>query len=114
MDCAQADQPVVFTVRRTLESAGVGFSQCTHHPRLGFARRVPYSADRGKQSVSRKALDELKHADSALDYVQPRLATSPAHFAGGRPHGALSVATSDHKPSFCWTLTEICLTAYQT
>src|ERR1039458_10446908 len=31
-----------------------------HHPCLGFRRALPYSAHRGKKSVNRQALDDLK------------------------------------------------------
>jgi hypothetical protein len=42
----------------------------THHPRLGYGCALPYSADRGKKSVSRHALDELKQQIPLLDYLQ--------------------------------------------
>ena len=42
----------------------------THHPCLGSGRALPYSADRGKKSVSRQALDELKQQIPLLDYLQ--------------------------------------------
>jgi len=71
----------------------------THHPRLGFARRVPYSADRGKQSVSRKTLDELKQQVPLLDYVQAHDWQPARRIAGGRLMG-LCPLHSDHKPSF--------------
>src|SRR5712692_4559435 len=42
----------------------------THHPCLGSGRVVPYSAARGKKSVRREALDELKRQIPLLDYLQ--------------------------------------------
>src|SRR5437879_6010601 len=42
----------------------------TYHPCLGSGRGLPYSADRGKKSVSRQALDELKQQIPLLDYLQ--------------------------------------------
>src|SRR5438445_9743576 len=42
----------------------------THHPCLGSGRALPYSSDRGKKSVSRQVLDELKQQIPLLDYLQ--------------------------------------------
>src|SRR5207247_1486641 len=42
----------------------------THHPCLGSQRGLPYSADRGKQSVTRRALDELKQQIPLMEYLQ--------------------------------------------
>ena len=59
-----------------------------HHPRLGSGRALPYSADRGKKSVNRHALDELKQQIPLLDYLQ-------AHdWRPARPH-RLSAALWD-------------------
>src|SRR5713226_9994797 len=41
-----------------------------HHPCLGSGCALPYSADRGKKSVSRQALDELKQQIPLLDYLR--------------------------------------------
>src|SRR5262249_54169907 len=95
---AQAEQLVVFTVRRTLESPGMEFSQCTHHPRLGFPGCLPYSAARGKYSVNRKALDELKQQIPLLDYLQAHDWQAARRIAGGRLMGLCPLHT-DRKPS---------------
>jgi len=50
---AKAGQPLVPDADRTLRSGRLELSWGTHHPRLGFARRLPYSAVGGKQSVNR-------------------------------------------------------------
>jgi hypothetical protein len=42
----------------------------THHPCLGSGRALPYAAGRGKKSVNRQALDELKQQIPLLDYLQ--------------------------------------------
>jgi DNA primase len=99
MGCAPADQPVVLAVRRALESAGVEFSQYAHHPCLGFLRRLPYSAARGKHSVSRKAIDELKQQIPLLDYLQAHDWQPVRRITGGRLMGLCPLHT-DHKPSF--------------
>jgi DNA primase len=99
MGCPPVGQPAVFTARRTLESAGVEFSQYAHHPRLGFPRRLPYSAARGQHSVSRKATDELKQQIPLLDYLQAHDWQPVRRIAGGRLMGLCPLHT-DHKPSF--------------
>jgi hypothetical protein len=99
MDCAPAAQLVVFTERRTLENAGVEFSQNAHHPRLGFPRRVPYSATRGKHSVNRKSLDELKQQVPLLDYLQAHDWQPVRRLTGGRLMGLCPLHV-DRKPSF--------------
>jgi hypothetical protein len=38
-----------------------------HHPCLGLERDTPYSAHRGKKSMSRQALDELKRQIRLLE-----------------------------------------------
>src|SRR5215831_7399762 len=99
MGCAQADQLVVCTLRRPVENSGMGFSPCTHHPRLGFPGRFPYSAARGKHSMSRKALDELKHQIPLLDYLQAHDWQPDRRINGGRLMGLCPLHT-DRKPSF--------------
>ena len=110
MGCAPADQPVVFAVRRALESAGVEFSQYAHHPCLGFLRRLPYSAARGKHSVSRKAIDELKQQIPLLDYLQAHDWQPVRRITGGRLMGLCPLHT-DHKPSFLVDPNKTCSTA---
>jgi len=63
-------QPMVLASNRTMEADGLAFSKWTHHPCLGLPCLLPYSADRGRQSVNRKALDELKQQIPLLDYRQ--------------------------------------------
>src|SRR6266851_8498690 len=46
----------------------------TYHPCLGSGRGLPYSADRGKKSVSRQALDELNQQIRLLYYRHHTLA----------------------------------------
>ena len=41
-----------------------------HHPCLGSERALPYSADRGKNSVNRQALDDLKQQIPLMGYLQ--------------------------------------------
>jgi DNA primase len=77
----------------------VEFSQYTHHPRLGFPRRLPYSVARGKHSVSRRATDELKQQIPLLDYLQAHDWHPAKPLAGGRFMGLCPLHT-DHKPSF--------------
>jgi DNA primase len=71
----------------------------THHPCLGSGRALPYSADRGKKSVSRQALDELKQQIPLLDYLQAHDWQPARHLSRGRLMG-LCPLHSDHKPSF--------------
>jgi len=71
----------------------------THHPCLGSGRSLPYSVDRGKKSVSRQALDELKQQIPLLDYLQPHDWQPARQLSRGRLMG-LCPLHSDHKPSF--------------
>jgi len=70
-----------------------------HHPCLGSRRGLPYSARRGKKSVNRQSLDELKQQIPLMGYLQahdwhPARPLSPGRWMGLCPlHG-------DHKPSF--------------
>ena len=80
----------------------------THHRCLGSGRALPYSADRGKKSVNRQALDELKQQIPLMGYLQahdwqPGPATQPrpidgavsaacrsqTELSGGSPQGPL-------------------------
>jgi DNA primase len=99
MGSTATGQPVVFDPGWALESAGVEFFQCAYHPRLGFARRLPYSADRGKQSVSRKTLDELKQRIPLLDYLEAHDWQPARRIRGERLMGLCPLHT-DHQPSF--------------
>jgi DNA primase len=71
----------------------------THHSCLGSGRALPYSADRGKKSVSRQALDELKQQIPLLDYLQAQDWQPARQLSRGRWMG-LCPLHSDHKPSF--------------
>src|SRR5258708_9513401 len=71
----------------------------THHPCLGSGRALPYSADRGKKSVSRQVLDELKQQIPLLDYLQAHDWQPARQLSRGRWMG-LCPLHSDHKPSF--------------
>src|SRR5713101_5336506 len=71
----------------------------THHPCLGSECAVPYSAARGKQSVNRQALDELKQQIPLLDYLQAQDWQPVRPLSGGRWMG-LCPLHADRKPSF--------------
>jgi len=71
----------------------------THPPRLGSGRALPYSADRGKKSVSRHALDELKQQIRLLDYLQAQDWRPARRLSRGRFMG-LCPLHEDHQPSF--------------
>ena len=70
-----------------------------HHPCLGSERALPYSADRGKKSVNRQALDELKQQIPLLDYLQAHDWQPARPLSRGRWMG-LCPLHEDHKPSF--------------
>src|SRR6516165_6260240 len=74
-------------------------STSTHHRCLGSQRRLPYSADRGKQSVNRQALDELKQQIPLMGYLQAHDWSPARPLSGGRWMG-LCPLHADHKPSF--------------
>src|ERR1700674_1617237 len=71
----------------------------SHHHRLGSRHALPYSADRGKQSVNRQALDELKQQIPLLDYLQAQDWQPVRPLSGGRWMG-LRPLHADRKPSF--------------
>jgi DNA primase len=75
------------------------FFPVTHHLRLGCARAVPYSADRGKQPVNRETLDELKRQISLLDYLQAHDWRPARRLSRGRWMG-LCPLHREHNPSF--------------
>ena len=70
-----------------------------HHCCLGPGRVLPYSAHRGKKSVSRQALDELKQQIPLLEYLQAHDWQPARPLSRGRWLG-LCPLHSDHKPSF--------------
>ena len=58
----------------------MALSADTHHPCLGSERGLPYSANRGKQSMNRHALDGIETADSVAGVsASSRLAGGTAH-----------------------------------
>jgi DNA primase len=70
-----------------------------HHPCLGLDRVLPYSAARGKKSVNREAVDELKRQIPLLDYLKAFDWRPVRQLSGGRWIG-LCPLHSDHRPSF--------------
>src|ERR1700688_4127537 len=70
-----------------------------HHPCLGSGRALPYSADRGKNSVSRQGLDGVKEQILLLAYLQAQDWQPARHLRSGRLLG-LCPLHSDHQPSF--------------
>ena len=79
MGTAATAQPVVLAQGRRHRLV---LSADTHHPCLGSRRDLPYSAHRGKKSVNRQALDELKQQIPLMGYLQahdwqPGAATQP-------------------------------------
>lgn len=70
-----------------------------HHPRLGFHCSLPYSAGRGKKSVNRQALDELKRQIPLMSYLETQQWRPLRSLARGRWMG-LCPLHQDHKPSF--------------
>src|SRR5712692_8796653 len=71
----------------------------THHPCLGSERALPYSADRGKKSVNRQALDALKQQIPLLDYLQAHDWQPARQLSRNRLMG-LCPLHEDHEPSF--------------
>ena len=90
---ATAELVVLDPIPKSTLSAG------THHHCLGSARAVPYSAARGKESVSRQALDELKQQIPLLEYLQAHDWQPARRLSRGRLMG-LCPLHADRKPSF--------------
>ena len=93
---ASSAQPMVLADNR--DSWRVLFAG-THHRRLGSRRALPYSANRGKQSVNRMALDELKQQIPLLEYLQAHGWQQARPIGFGRLLG-LCPLHADHQPSF--------------
>jgi DNA primase len=70
-----------------------------HHPCLGSERLMPYSAARGRKSVTREALDELKRQIPVWDYLQAHDWRPVRQLSRGRWMG-LCPLHQDHHPSF--------------
>src|SRR6516164_4263730 len=96
MGATEAHQPVVLDQGR---SATRAVFTVTHHPCLGSGRGLPYSADRGKKSMSRQDLDELKQQIPLLDYLQAHDWRPARQLSRGRLMG-LCPLHQDHEPSF--------------
>jgi len=96
MGATATDQCVVLDKSR---NSSRGLFADAHHPCLGLGRALPYSADRGKKSVSRHALDELKQQIPLLDYLQAHDWQPARQLSCGRLMG-LCPLHSDRKPSF--------------
>ena len=91
------------TAQRVLLGEG-GSHQCalftgTHHRCLGSGYALPYSAHRGKKSVNRQALDELKQQIPLMGYLQAHDWHPARPLSRGRWMG-LCPLHGDHKPSF--------------
>jgi DNA primase len=80
------------------EVRGGALFSVAHHRCLGFHRLLPYSADRGKKSVNRTALDELKQQIPLLEYLQAHGWQQARPIGFGRFLG-LCPLHPDHKPS---------------
>jgi DNA primase len=81
--------------------AGLGL-ECrdgSHHPCLGLERDSPYSAHRGKKSVTRHVIDALKQQISLLDYLQSQDWRPVRRLSRSRLLG-LCPLHDDHQPSF--------------
>jgi hypothetical protein len=89
-------QPVVLDQGRSPRRS---LSANTHHPRLGSGRGVPYSAHRGKKSVNRQDLDDLKQQIPLMGYLQAHDWHPARPLSRGRWMG-LCPLHGDHKPSF--------------
>jgi DNA primase len=70
-----------------------------HHRCLGSGRALPYSADRGKKSVNRQTLDDLKQQIPLMGYLQAHDWQPARPLSRGRWMG-LCPLHGDHKPSF--------------
>jgi DNA primase len=75
------------------------FSCSTHHLCLGSERQLPYAVARGKKSVNRRVLDELKQHIPLLEYLQAHDWQPARALTRGRWMGLCPLHT-DHKPSF--------------
>ena len=70
-----------------------------HHRCLGSQRALPYSASRGKKSVNREALDELKEQIPLMGYLHAQDWRPTRPLSRSRWMG-LCPLHDDHKPSF--------------
>src|SRR6202158_5056530 len=96
MGATATHQLVVLHQSRTQRPA---IAANTQHCCLGSGRVLPYSAYRGKKSMSRQALDDLKRQIPLLDYLQAHDWQPARQLSRGRLMG-LCLLHSDHKPSF--------------
>jgi DNA primase len=70
-----------------------------HHSCLGSRRALPYSADRGKKSVNRQTLDDLKRQIPLMGYLQAHDWHPARPLSRGRWMG-LCPLHGDRQPSF--------------
>src|SRR5271168_364403 len=70
-----------------------------HHRCLGSQRALPYSAHRGKKSVNREALDDLKQQIPLMGYLHAQDWRPSRPLSRDRWMG-LCPLHEDHKPSF--------------
>jgi DNA primase len=71
----------------------------SHYPCLGLDGDPPYSTRRGKKSVSRRVLDELKQQIALLDYLQAHDWRPARRLSRGRLMGLCPLHV-EHQPSF--------------
>jgi DNA primase len=79
--------------------SATSYSATAHHPCLGFRDSVPYSAHRGKKSVNRHTLDDLKQQIPLMGYLQAHDWHPVRPLSRGRWMG-LCPLHGDHNPSF--------------
>src|SRR5262249_49366924 len=96
MGTAAAHEPVVLDQGRSPTPASFTVA---HHLCLGSGSARPYSAHRGKQSMSRHALEELKQQIRLLDYLQAHNWRPARQLSRGRCMGICPLH-ADHEPSF--------------
>ncbi len=80
-------------------ASGEYFLQRTHHRCLGSHRPLPYSAHRGKESMNRQDLEDLKRQIPLMGYLQAQDWQPARPLSRGRWMG-LCPLHGDHKPSF--------------
>src|SRR5271157_365425 len=91
--------PAQFVVLADDRSHGGASFPGAHHRCLGSQRALPYSAHRGKKSMNRMALNELKQQIPLLEYLQAHDWQQARPVGFGRLLG-LCPLHADRKPSF--------------
>src|SRR5271169_6694017 len=77
----------------------------THHRCLGSGHALPYSAHRGKKSVNRQALDDLKQQIPLMGYLQAHDWHPARPLSRGRWMGLCPLHGSTNQASW-WTQTK--------